>query len=85
MELIWQKVKAVLATRIPSHAFRMWIEPLTIGGVDSQVMQLNCPNLFFKKRVMDNFGELIRSEIRRLSGGPVELDWVIAHGNHPTI
>ncbi|KJS32133.1 MAG: ATPase [Desulfatitalea sp. BRH_c12] len=84
MELIWQKVKAVLATRIPSHAFRMWIEPLTIGGVDSQVMKLNCPNLFFKKRVMDNFGELIRSEIRRLSGGPVELDWVIVHGNHPT-
>jgi chromosomal replication initiator protein len=79
MERIWQKVKAALATQIPPHAFRMWIEPLRIGSVDANTMQINCPNLFFKRRVMEHFGELIRAELNRLQAGGLELDLVISN------
>jgi chromosomal replication initiator protein len=89
MERTWQKVKASLATQIPPYAYRMWIEPLKIGAADSRVLQLNCPNLFFRKRVMDHFGELIRSELNRLPEGPVELDLVILndheHADNTTV
>ncbi len=81
MELIWDKVKAALSTQIPSHAFRMWIEPLEMASTDTNTMQLNCPNLFFHKRVMGQFSELIRSELKRLTGNTMELDLVIANGN----
>lgn len=81
MELIWQRVKASLSSQIPSHAFRMWIEPLEIGDADAKIMQLRCPNLFFRKRVMDNFSELIRSELKCVTGRAMDLDLVISNGN----
>jgi len=80
MERIWQKVKAALATQIPPHAVRMWIEPLRIGSVDANSMRLFCPNLFFRKRVKENYGELIRSELERLREGPLELELIISNG-----
>lgn len=77
MELIWQEVKSSLATQIPSHAFRMWIDPLQIGNIGAKSVQVNCPNLFFRKRVMENFSELIRTELKRLTGKCVELELVV--------
>ncbi len=82
MEFIWHKVRAALAHQIPPHAFRMWIEPLEMGSAGSEVLQLKCPNLFFRKRVMDHFSEAIRDELKRLTGTAMELDLVIsANGN----
>jgi chromosomal replication initiator protein len=80
MDLIWQKVKASLANSIPPHAFRMWIEPLEIEDADAKVMQLRCPNLFFRKRVLDHFSDLIRSELKEVSGRAIDLDLVIGNG-----
>ncbi len=77
MELIWQQVKSSLATQIPSHAFRMWIDPLEMGVADANSVQLNCPNLFFRKRVMENFSDLIRSELKRLTGNNIVLDLAV--------
>ncbi len=82
MELIWQRVKESLAVLIPPHAFRMWIEPLEIeAATDAKVMQLRCPNAFSRKRVLDHFGELIRSELRDASGRAIDLDLIIAGGH----
>lgn len=81
MEHIWQKVKASLVHQIPSHAFRMWIEPLEPAESDAKVMQLKCPNLFFRKRVMEHFGTLIRAELKRLTGRAMEFDMQIVNGN----
>jgi chromosomal replication initiator protein len=81
MERIWQKVKASLVNQIPAHAFRMWIEPLEEAAVDTKTIQLKCPNLFFRKRVMEHFGDLIRSELKNLTGRSMVLEMVIANGN----
>jgi chromosomal replication initiator protein len=81
MERIWQKVKASLVNQIPAHAFRMWIEPLEQAAVDTTAIQLKCPNLFFRKRVMEHFGDLIRSELKNLTGRSMALEMVIANGN----
>ncbi len=77
MEHIWQEVKAVLAQRIPKHTFRMWIDPLELGITDQRAIQLTCPNQFFRKRVLDNFGRMIRSELARLAGPSVQMDLVV--------
>jgi chromosomal replication initiator protein len=82
MELIWQRVKESLANLIPPHAFRMWIEPLEIeSSVDAKVMQLRCPNAFSRKRVLDHFAELIRTELNDVSGRSIDLDLVISSSN----
>lgn len=89
IEHLWQGIKASLGNQIPAHAFRMWIEPLEAAGGKSspgasssgKVMQLKCPNLFFRKRVMDHFGDLIHAEIVRLAGHPMDLELVVTKGN----
>ncbi len=78
MDRIWDDVKTVLAQRVPEHTFQMWIEPLTLCGVDNGRIELLCPNRFSRKRIMDNYGRLILDEIARLTGSQLKLDIKIA-------
>jgi len=82
MENIWQKVKAALTDFVPDHAYRMWIEPLTLGTIDPNVLQLNCPNAFFRRRVKEHFGELICRELQKLTGNATELKFAVTEGDH---
>jgi chromosomal replication initiator protein len=77
-EQIWEKVKASLSRHVPAHSFRMWIEPLNIEAIDDDVLRLKCPNLFFRKRILDNFSELIRTELQNQIGQLLDVDLVIA-------
>jgi chromosomal replication initiator protein len=86
LEHLWEKVKASLSSQIPSHSFRMWIEPLMAKPVDGFNIQLVCPNLFSRKRVKDHFLGMISSEFNRLSGKAMALDLVIVNGfDKPTL
>lgn len=78
MERVWQKIKASLVQRIAPHSFRMWIEPLTVGKSNPQIMQLTCPNLFFRKRISDHFAKMIQSELRQLTDQDTQLEIVVA-------
>ena len=78
MERVWQKIKASLVQRIAPHSFRMWIEPLKLNMATPQVLQLACPNLFFRKRIMDHFAEMIQSELHQLADQDLQLDLVVA-------
>jgi chromosomal replication initiator protein len=77
MEHIWQKIKGALAHRIAPHTYRMWIEPLEAGEVNHEVLQLKCPNLFFRKRINDHFSSVIRSELNQLTGCEMRLDLIV--------
>ncbi len=77
MEQIWQEVKAVLSQKIPKHTFSMWIEPLKFVVADHQAMQLSCPNLFFRKRVVEHYEKRIVAEVQRLLGRTVKLELTV--------
>ena len=68
MESIWKEVKTAVRSRIPDHSFRMWIEPLEFKKGMQDAIILACPNYFSKKRVLDHYGKLIKSEIQRAAG-----------------
>ena len=70
MESIWKEVKTAVRSRIPGHSFRMWIEPLEFKKGMQDAIILACPNYFSKKRVLDHYGKLIESEIKRAAGKP---------------
>ncbi len=73
MERIWREAKAALEQKIPKHTYRMWIDPLKLGTINQNEISVLAPNHFFKKRVVDNFGDLICTEVQRLTGRSVEL------------
>ncbi len=63
MENVWHRVKETLKERIPAHMFQRWIEPIQFLKPAGENIVLVCPNHFLKKRIIENFGILIRSEL----------------------
>ena len=80
MEFIWQKLRSVLTKKIPAHAYRMWIEPLEVGAVDSKSMQVKCPNAFFCRRIKEHYSDMIRHELEKLTGSTMELQLTVSNG-----
>ena len=80
MNSIWKEVKAAIKLRLPGHSFRMWVEPLELKKCLQERIILTCPNLFFRKRVLDNYGKLLESEIRRVAGKPCDLTIEVVKG-----
>jgi chromosomal replication initiator protein len=74
MEQLWQEVRSTLEQKIPEHSYRMWIDPLKLEGVDQDEIRLTAPNHFFRKRVNENFGKIICSELQRISGQALRLN-----------
>ena len=81
MDLVWKKAKTDIKKQIPGHSYKMWIEPLEVYGSEEERLVLSCPNAFFKRRVHDNYGDLIRSMIERIAGQPPDLSFVVSNGN----
>lgn len=70
MKAIWKEAKTAIKLRIPNHCFRMWIEPLRLTKCDEGSFYLASPNFFSKKRVLENYGDLITAEISKAAGKP---------------
>jgi chromosomal replication initiator protein len=83
MEQIWQEVKAELSRRIPQHTYQMWIEPLELKTIEAGALELVCPNQFSRKRILDNYRDIIQSEINRITGRSCDLEIKVASGQHP--
>ena len=73
MKAIWEETKADIKLRIPGHCFKMWIEPLEMIRCDENSMVLSSPNFFSRKRVLDNYGAFIESELNRVAGKTCRL------------
>ena len=73
MKGIWEEAKAAIKLSIPIHCFRMWIEPLEMIRYDEGSVVLSSPNFFSKKRVLDNYGALVESELNKMAGKTCRL------------
>ncbi|HMA84116.1 MAG TPA: chromosomal replication initiator protein DnaA [Desulfosalsimonadaceae bacterium] len=79
MEKIWQSVKASIKESTPTHVYKMWIEPVEFLKASDDGIVLACPNILFKRRVWENFGGLIKSELTRLAGRQLKLLLEVTH------
>lgn len=78
---IWKQVQATIQNQIPSHCYRMWIDPIVVREAIDGVLTLACPNAFSLRRVQENYGPLIAQEIRRHGGSSCRF--VVANGHKP--
>jgi len=79
MESIWNKVKSSIQKQIPGHSYRMWIEPLAFHKSRKDKLILACPNVFFKRRVQENYAHLIQNEIKVATGEEIGLELQITN------
>ena len=81
MSQIWRDVKTVLSKQIPKHTFAMWIEPLTAVSAGKEKLKVACPNPFFRRRVIENFGPIIQGALNQSVGHPIKIDIVVSQNN----
>ena len=81
MKKVWNEVKASIKSGIPAHTFKMWIEPLQLARCDENRIVLYSPNFFFRKRVLENYGTFIESEIKSVMGRECRLSIEISTKN----
>jgi len=81
MEASWNDIKAAIKKRIPSHSFRMWIEPLQFVKGGEERLVISSPNFFSKKRVQDHYGALIEKEMKKTFGKTCEFIIKVSGGN----
>jgi len=80
MELIWKEAKASLKDHIPKHSFRMWIDPLEFHRCSDNTLVLTCPNLFSRRRILENYCGAIKSALSRITGEQLVLSVEVADG-----
>jgi len=73
MKQIWEQVKLSIKKQIPVHSYRMWIEPVDFIECKENCIVLSCTNTFSKKRILDHYGSIIKTEIKRTSGKTYNL------------
>ena len=70
-------MKSLLKEKIPGHSYRMWIEPIAFSENENGAMVLACPNLFSKKRISDNYGQMIEEAVSRAAGRAFKVRLIV--------
>lgn len=83
METFWAKAKAAIKERVPGHSYRMWIEPLRLQTCQADRVVLSTPNHFSRKRVHNQFGSLIETEVRQALGRPCVIAFEVSLEDEP--
>ena len=78
MDQIWTSVKPLLKEKVPGHSYRMWIEPIAFSENENGAMVLSCPNLFSKKRISDNYGQMIEEAVSRAAGRAFKVRLIVS-------
>jgi len=69
MENVWAEIKNAIKKSVPDHTYMMWIEPLTFTkNENNKSVAISCPNYFSKKRIQENYIEVIESEVSKALG-----------------
>lgn len=61
--MVWHKAKEVLREELSDNIFTLWIDPIECIGVQSESIQLCCPDRFFSAYISRNYLEIIRAKI----------------------
>lgn len=80
-DALWCTVKTALKGKIPSHSYRMWIEPLKVRCQKDGEVVVSCPNFFSRKRIVDHFADLIQKEFTRRFENTCHISYEISKPN----
>jgi len=79
MVSIWENIKKEIKENTPDHRFRLWIEPLGFQEVKTNRLILSCPNLFLKKRILENYRILIETGVKKFLGNTYGFEIIISN------
>ncbi|NMM44885.1 chromosomal replication initiator protein DnaA [Rhodospirillaceae bacterium KN72] len=57
----WARVRAALREEFGENAYRSWLKPLTLEGVDGDTVQLSVPTRFMRNWIESQYGDRLAS------------------------
>ena len=78
MDALWNDVKAAIKQDVPGHSFRIWIEPLKLSQSEIGNWVVSCPNFFSRKRVQEQYGDIIVSKLEAALGQTCKLSFEVS-------
>jgi chromosomal replication initiator protein len=87
MEGIWETVRDVIKTQMPSATFHLWIEPLTLEPGPGGEVLLACPNPFALRWVQSHYLKMIQQVLASVGHAslPVRLKLLTAPARLPAL
>lgn len=77
MESFWEQVKCQMKKTLPDHSYRMWIDPVELLGHDNHHIKLSSPNIYFIKRLKDNYLSLIEQAFFKLGIHDIDIEFEV--------
>ena len=78
MKAIWEKAKSRIRNQIPLHSYKMWIDPIWYKNSSANCMELATPNFFSKNRILNQYAQMIESEIVKILDKPCKFKIIVA-------
>ncbi len=73
MNHLWDQILEKLKEKVPSHSYRVWIEPTKVLSITDTVIELGTPNNFYETWFHDNYLSYIKDLLKQLTNRPYEL------------
>lgn len=64
--MLWNKIKEILSEKLPESAYSLWIAPISAQENGGNVLELTCPDAFFRSWVSEKYGTAIEEAALRL-------------------
>lgn len=77
MKSFWKQVKLQIQKRLPDHSYRMWVEPVKLLDYDDHFIKLSSPNIYFIKRLKDNYLPMFESEFAKLGIDDISIKFKV--------
>ena len=74
----WQHIKTALKAELPSNGYRMWIESVNCLRFEDGLLELECPNDFFKNRLARIYGKAISVQARKILDGDCKIKFTVS-------
>jgi chromosomal replication initiator protein len=74
----WQHIKTALKAELPSNGYRMWIESVNCLRFEDGLLELECPNAFFKNRIARVYGKAISVQARKILDGDCKIKFTVS-------
>lgn len=78
IESFWEEVKCQIKKTLPDHSYRMWIDPVELLEYDKHHVKLSSPNVYFIKRLKDNYVPIFKEEFSKLGVSDIQIEFKVS-------
>ena len=79
-EQIWSAVQEELRFQLAKSSYETWVKPTSLLDQEGDTYRIAVPSKFAKDWLEDRFGGLIQETLQAVTGGEVEVNFVVSGG-----